>query len=180
MGGRRSEGFSRLNLVIVPYTNHSKRRQRVLEAIRMQGYEPDPVWVGADDAAYWRLIGERWTPDADLRLVEHDIVPGPGVLAELDACPNAWCAFAYPYLHGDYPGLGCCRFRASVMQALPSAIERAGIAPVGSHPARHWCTLDHSLRTVLQKAGFTQCVHEGNVVHLGDNWPAHGCHGPKP
>jgi hypothetical protein len=140
----------------------------------------EPADVSSDDEAYWRLLAELWAHARDVAIVEHDVVVNPGTLQSFEDCPSVWCSAPYPYYgHSAYAGLGCTRFRASIMLAIPEAIEVIGEQVSGSHPRRHWCPLDSLLQRYLTGRGQSICLHDP-VAHLGGEYPAHGCAPPRP
>lgn len=158
--------------VVAPYT---KKRPEVLRALAGSGRELRNV-AKADMAYYW-LIAGLWGDGDTFAVVEHDIVVEPGTLAAFEACPSEWCASPYPYrLTGMYAGLGCCRFRGSLIARHPDALEVVARMSDAKHPPGHWCRLDGWLRSVLEQRGEQMCLHEP-VAHLGSNWPTHGCTG---
>lgn len=46
--------------------------------------------------AYAELLRDRWGDDGPLVILEHDVVPLPGQLEELVACPEPICCVPYP------------------------------------------------------------------------------------
>lgn len=160
--------------IVVPYTRLSVP---VLAALDATG-RPHELVEMTDDEAYWRLLRDLWSDAETFAIVEHDIVVHPTVFDELDACPEQWCGFPHLYVCGGesgYYGLGCVRFRASLLQAVPDAMEQVGEMSDAIHPMRHWCTLDKWLQAeVLPRAGMGRHHHPTVLGHEGRT-PAHGC-----
>lgn len=134
-------------------------------------------WIDAEvagDTGYTMLLAALWRDGEAFTIVEHDIIPHPGAPAELEACPEPWCAFGYRYQHGTHAGLGCARFSARLLAAVPDAVEQTLAESDEVHPAGHWCNLDDRLCRVLARYGFASHRHSPEVGHLSP-WPAHGC-----
>src|ERR1035437_408411 len=130
------------------------------------------------DTAYALSLIESWNGQSDLLVVEHDIVIHPEILDELDACPSDWCAYPYEIATGLCDqGLGCTRFRASLMADCPNVMLRAaecltdpnysnkvvddGVAPW------HWVRMDTRVNAVLRQVyDLEPCIHETPVKHL--------------
>lgn len=143
-------------------------------ALDASGFHWERADVSGSDTSYTRLLACLWAAGEPFCVVEHDIVPHPGALAKLAACPQPWCAYPYAYMGGMHAGLGCTRFSAALLAAVPDAVERTWAESTDVHPAGFWCALDDRLARVLRRAGFTQHVHFPAVRHLNPV-PSHGC-----
>ena len=164
--------------VVLAYTMLVPEVTRALDASEVD-------WEGVDvsdsDEAYWELLDDLWNYGQDFAIIEHDIVVSPGTLKSFEECPEPWCAARYPYLRGFYAGLGCVRFRSSMMQAAPHLMDEVALLHNATHAPKHYCTLDAWIQRQAREHGLgTACLDHGKVDHLGDQWPRHGCHGPKP
>lgn len=42
--------------------------------------------------AYWK---QRWAEGSTFINLEHDVVPWPGAIEQINACPEDWCSFGY-------------------------------------------------------------------------------------
>lgn len=123
--------------------------------------------------SYFRLLEVAWAARETFAIVEHDIELRGGELAELDRCPELWCAHSYEVFAGDvataYGGpyaLGCVRFRAQLLEELPDALEVAGgdnTHPV--HPDRSYLVMDSTLTGYLRRAGYEAHLHTPAVIH---------------
>ncbi len=147
----------------MPFTPSLLRPETAGWAARVGGRLVD---VSADREAYWRLLVEAWDGTADLMVVEHDVLPPPGIVAELAGCPAEWCTC--PYRVGGLMisrGLGCARFAAGLQARVPDAAVEAGVPAGEREPGRVWWALDHRLAGVLGRFG---CVpHEHRAAsHL--------------
>ena len=135
-------------------------------------------WEAADvsgtPTSYTSLLTRLWAAGEPFAVVEHDIVPHAGALAELEACDWPWCSFAYQLGGTVHAGLGCTRFSAGLLAAVPDAVERTWAESTDVHPPGHWCSLDDRLARVLRAEGVVQHVHAPPVTHLSP-LPSHGC-----
>jgi len=142
--------------VLVPYTAiHPATYAATVGARR--------VYVGSDDEAYWRLLRDTWWQRRSTIIVEHDVVPPPGGLAEMAACPCDWCAFAYRC--GDIwtTALGCTKFGAPLMTRNPDIVSR--VVP----GQRGWNGLDGVVIGELHRRGEHEHVHEPRAIHHHDD-----------
>ncbi len=162
--------------VICPHTTISPETRAALDA---SGYAWEARGVSASDTAYSALLAELWADGETFAVVEHDIIPPPGALPALEACPGQWCCHRYPYGFGRYAGLGLARFSAGLLTAHPDAMERAAEMYDDGHPPGHWCRQDAWLSFVLESRGLARCRHEPDAGHL-HSWPSHGCWGSPP
>ena len=162
--------------VYLPYTEIAPG---VREALDATGRDWTPAYVGGSDSDYWHLLDGLWTAGDTFCILEHDVLPLPDSFDELESCEGDWCAFPTPYLSGTYPGLGCVKFSADILRAVPDAMTRVGLRSNDTHGPRHYCTIDTFLRTVLMAEGFDQCVHERVLAHWrgypGIPQPTHSC-----
>lgn len=157
--------------VICPFTRLSAETHAALDD---SGYRWEPRDVSGSDTAYTELLAGLWAAGEAFAVVEHDVVPPPGALAELEVCPEPWCVFPYRYQHGTHAGLGCARFSAALLAVVPDAVGETLSESDAVHPAGHWCNVDDRLSRVLQRHGFTRHRHTPEAGHLSP-WPAHGC-----
>jgi hypothetical protein len=156
--------------IIVPYATNPYLIGRGLrpEVRALLDGRAEFVDVGASNYEYWGLLERLWAERRGFCVVEQDNLPTEAALAGLEACVEPWCLC--PYWHGangmlDY-GLGCTRFRAEVMVALPDLFVRA----LGRTGTRHWSGMDLALAAVLHERGFRQHVHE-EIAHLHEFGP---------
>jgi hypothetical protein len=126
-------------------------------------FAPDAelLYLGTTPTAYYDLLGELWAAGQSFLLVEHDIELRAGLVEELETCPEPWCAA--PYVVGSSrdgfieSSLGCTRFTAEIMRAVPDLIS--------SLPVRDWRRLDCEISPRLRTAGFEPHVHHPAVKH---------------
>lgn len=159
-------------VIVVPYTVLTHETAMALDC------EWRGMYVGTDDAAYFRLLRDLWAAGETFTIVEHDIIPSREALASLDECGADWCACPYPYVWREVvAGLGCTRFRAPLMERQPDVFDViAGMAD-GRHPPMHWCRLDAWLHVTLRDRGEPRCDRHPQVGHVNDGQSsAHGCY----
>ena len=123
-------------------------------ALTMEGLEVREV-VMTDYHHYARLFTELWQARRGFILVEHDIVPWPGAIQQLDTCEHEWCAFAYPTsLSSRCQSLGCVKFSSALLERIPYDPEWQN---------RGWDALDGAVMGTLQAE--TVHTHEPPVAH---------------
>jgi hypothetical protein len=139
--------------VLVPATREESLASLALLAERV----PHEEVVMHDDLDYARELQRRWASGGFI-IVEHDIVPWPGALRELDECPHEWCRFPYP-IGGSLAGtLGCVKFGSK----LTARMEYTALA--------NWRWLDGVVLEML--GGFERChAHAPPVAHVGHPYP---------
>lgn len=133
--------------------------------------QAEVVDVTGDNYAYWREISARWTGDADLVVIEQDIEVGEGTVAELAACDQDWCVFAYPIFRTRVRlrvGLGCTKVSAAAQRKVSAAAVAEGFGLCAQCRGKGcWWHLDGRIATMLKRGGFFPHVH-GDVVHHHD------------
>jgi hypothetical protein len=153
--------------IVVPYTNLRPETQLALEAT---GRRFVRAKVGDDDR-YWQLLRSLWAAGKDFAVVEHDIIVSPDTFDIFDGCPSEWCVAPYPFRHRLCSGLGCTRFRGSLLLRFPEVMLEV---EKRSHPAylgqRNWRSLDACIRDLLWERDVVRCRHDP-VGHVGE----HGC-----
>jgi hypothetical protein len=149
--------------VVVPFTDLAPETKAALAAERLR---PRYVDVSADGWDYWRLVCELWSAGSMFALVEHDVVPPPGAVRAMLACPRDWCA--HEYKQGSLVGtaFGCTKFSAAIIARHPDAVSR--ILP--QH--RGWDGLDSMVIGTLHRNGEVEHVHQPPAWHLHypDGW----------
>lgn len=155
-------------MTIVPFVPGmlNERTQAWAEACGVPSWELDPD----DDTAYWWLLAEHWLMGHhDLVVVEQDIVPAPGVVERMLACPRPWCSSPYP-ISGGYlldTGLGCTKFAARLKTRHPDFMDRVGSIDDDGLPARNWRRLDVRIARTLRDLGYRPHRH-ARSEHLHD------------
>jgi len=142
--------------VVVPYATLYPETKAALEA---DGQTPEYVSVAGDPTAYYQLLARLWEEGRGFTIVEQDIVPRPGCIAELEACPEPWCGFVYPISTGFITGLGLTRFSDDLVRDHPAVVTTIDTLPrTDPSDRRYWGRLDTRLAQVLMD-------HERLTVH---------------
>lgn len=152
--------------------------ERVAPAIRAQGYEPELhecVNVVGHPASYPALLRDLLLSGEDVCVVEHDVESRPGFLADLEACPEPWCFFAYDFrvsyedavhqptvnsapLGVDFAPLGHTRFRAGVGAGIESTLTSTFFLST-------WVSRDTFVAGALVALGLRAHRHPGKAFH---------------
>src|SRR5690242_16929872 len=107
--------------ILVPFT-----------VVNPEVVEGAPSWaewvdVSGDKHAYRRTLAQWWTRGETFMVLEHDVVCRPDVVEQFESCPEPWCLFSYdnmccePCREAWRNMLGCTRFRAELIAAVPDA-----------------------------------------------------------
>jgi hypothetical protein len=149
--------------IIVP---HVSLHPLLPQLLSRYGLSPAYVDVGTATDAYWRLLNDLWQQGDPFILVEHDILPWPGALEELWACPGLWCANSYDQRGvGIYHSFGCTKFSAELIRRLPN---------VWRDMDKRWHQLDQQFEWRAAQASLRPHPHRPPVIHLHD-YSAEGC-----
>lgn len=140
--------------IVVPYVTLIPLAKAVLESYRL----PITYVELTDDDAYRRLLKLIWRARETVTIVEHDILPWPGALEEVTACPCSWGTYSYKTLGGVGIAhmLGCAKLTGKLMDALPTVWDEPG----------HWSGLDQRLFFAARAAGIEPHLHRPPVIHL--------------
>jgi hypothetical protein len=121
----------------------------------MEGLEVTEILM-TDRLHYARMFTEQWQSRRGFILVEHDIVPWPGALQQLDACEEELCTFEYPVGAGGWGrSLGCTKFAESLVERVPYDVTWQN---------RAWDELDGGVFATLQGEAVMH-VHTPPVAH---------------
>jgi hypothetical protein len=71
------------------------------------------------DLGYSLFLTEVWGRGEGFVIVEHDVAPWCGAVAQLEACSRDWCLFHYPDGGVLSRGLGCTRFSERLVREYP-------------------------------------------------------------
>lgn len=153
--------------VVIPHTLAGLRDQTVDAVAGWGGSYSLQHLDDADPTAYAAALIDWWRDGVDLVVVEHDIVPAPGMIAGLLACPEVWCT--HPYHVGEgrtTTGLGLCRIRAEVMAARPVAADVAMHDRRGTGRLIGYRSVNEMLAEQLHRYGYRQHIHSPEAAHL--------------
>ncbi len=133
----------------------------IFDAVKLnlatQGFLPRIVKVDRI-YSYDFLFRSLWAEGEPFILVEHDIVPWPGALAELWNCPEPWCGFPY-FIFGELRSqLGCTKFDPANL----------GECPLTGDPIE-WQVIDKAIEKRLVMRGQNGHMHSPAVTHLNIN-----------
>ena len=141
--------------IIVPYTIVHAALREVLDslAIKVQ-FE----YVGRNEGAYHALLSRLWLEGETFMIIEHDVLPVPGIVEEMWNCNNSWCGAQY-IIGGGFMAhpLGFTKFDARMINAWPGLIDEL--------PAKSWRVLDGKIYEAAYKAHLSLHPH-GKVIHL--------------
>lgn len=142
--------------------------------------EPTRVWAAEHDArvewltpgdgsAYYRLFAAEWAAPGDLLIVEHDMLPAPGVTDAMLDCRRPWCVSPYQIANGHWltEGLGCTKFGERVKTRYPSLAGILGGMSEGGVPARDWHRMDVRVARLMNDLGYRPHQHRRSQ-HLHD------------
>ena len=146
----------------MPYTTLAPETKAAVEP-----YAPTLAWTGWGEEAYADLLESVWASGTDVILVEHDVVPAPGVLDEMWACERDWCAVPYRCGTVVTTALGCTKFSAALRHRNPDTINRI--------QQRAWFNLDSQIVYTLHQHGESEHLHGPQARHMkydrGDPYP---------
>jgi len=153
--------------VIVPYT---------LDKLRIETQDAVMAWGGDytfqllaknDDYAYARALMGWWETHQDLVVIEHDIVPDPGMIRGLLECPGLWCGHPYHVGDGRYTyGLGLCKISRDVMDYRPGLATLAMRDHRGLVAHVPWASVNEAFERQMARSGYTMHHHPDPVTHL--------------
>lgn len=78
--------------IFVPFT---KVQPHTMVAMMWYLHHTTFVDVSGDDWGYVHYFEQRWREHKTFINVEHDVIPGPGVLDHMWSCPEHWCVEDY-------------------------------------------------------------------------------------
>ncbi len=143
--------------VIVPFANEKSDPiafAAVARNLSNQNIIPKFVEM-ASDVGYATMFDMLWITGEPFMIVEHDVIPWPGALTELDECHEPWCGFSYMHGTAGHNGLGCTKFEPL----------RLGASPV--ELTDHWQQLDNQVNKHLNRErGYHFHQHNPPVSHL--------------
>lgn len=149
---------------------YSDLRPEVRDALDSHSGNCEVVYqdCAASTDMYHEFLDEHWQVGLDLVIVEHDIVIDERVIPEFVACPQPWCGFGYEVAVGYGVYLGCTRFRRTLLDTVPDALELVQQETQSGVPPKAWYRLDVRLDSVLREHGFEPHLHMPPVRHLNE------------
>lgn len=109
--------------ILIPFT--------VRRAVTMAAAPANATWVdvSCSPIAYYATLLDWWSRGETFMIVEHDICVTPEIIREMDECPEPICRCSYSDLccagcrEAWRHHIGCTRFRAEVVRAVPDAVS---------------------------------------------------------
>lgn len=129
------------------------------------------VKLTAGEAGYGELFRALWLEGQPFIIVEHDVVPAPGMLAQLDGCSCAWCGHGYGPTDTAYDAsmcLGLVAFRPlgdvpfEAMEPGEEARDEDGLPTA----VPHYTNVAAVVRRSLVARGWEFHMHTPPVTHL--------------
>lgn len=144
--------------VVCPYTKLQPATERLLRRYQELGGWPLRFVKLDGGDGYRRLLRELWEDGEATIIVEHDILPWPGAIEELAACPGAWCAHSYEWNGGVgvYHMLGCAKLGAELKRRVPRVW----------HEPLDWSLCDRHLYFAAYELEIEPHPHRPAVIHL--------------
>lgn len=116
------------------------------------------------DLGYSLSMTEVWERGEGFAIVEHDIAPWCGAIAQLETCPRDWCLFHYPDGGALSRGLGCTKFSDRLVREYPDL--------PGAWKGAEWWTIDGAVGTAVATVLRAEnperhpvCYHAPPVAH---------------
>ncbi len=157
-------------ILYIPFTRVAEATEVFLNTY---GCVPDDLAVERIDVSgnpfgYQEHLQARWDEGATFVNMEHDIVPWPGALQELVACPRNWCFFGYladiDFVATNAAPFGLVKFGASLIAAMPDVWELMSRRFANDPTA--WAMCDIHLAEYARERGlFTPHQHSPSVLN---------------
>lgn len=169
--------------IFVPFT---KVQPWTMAAMLWYLHHTTFVDVSNDEWDYLRYFENRWREKKTFITVEHDVVPGGGLIDSMWSCGSDWCVSHYfgppaprNYTDGYVPPFAVVKFSAEFIEAIPDVwAERRRVAKTWKvgHAHAHketggccgetgWWALDTWLGEYVQDKGVSWCDHWPCVTH---------------
>lgn len=157
-------------MILVPFADPDAWELRaVLRNLDVQGLTYDAVDCSASPEDYPNAVRERWATGEDLIIVEHDILPWPGAIDEMIACPFRLCGFGYVEHNALATSLGCTKIAHEAMRLVELPDRSRTQGPPYERPVTY-STLDWDLYQTVESAGVRLDLHGPPVVHLHEGF----------
>lgn len=156
-------------MILVPYTPAVLHEQTKAWA---GGSGALMVDVSGGDSTYWTALNVAWqgTPWHEaLAVVEHDMLPAPGVVDRMLACRRPWCSSPYEIANHQMitDGLGVVKYSARLRSRHRELLETVGEICDDGLPAKNWRRLDTRISRTLRALGYRPHLH-ARSTHLHD------------
>ncbi len=118
---------------------------------------PTSYKLMSKDDDYYLLVKDLWAKGEPFIICEHDIIPWPGAIREIEDCDHPWCTFWYRSPAGWLRnGLGLVKFNP---QQLPNIFAE-------EFAKKHWGGLDMQIANRLQAHGLEAHTHSPAITNL--------------
>lgn len=143
--------------IVLPFTEEGAIFDAVKLNLATQGLRPR-LFKMERTYSYDLLFRQLWNRGAPFIIVEQDILPWPGALAQLWQCNEPWCGFPY-FVFGELRSyLGCTKFDPAKLGECPL-----------SGDLREWMLIDKVIEKNLLTKEFGGHLHSPAVTHLNVN-----------
>ena len=109
------------------------------------------------DDDYYNVVRSLWADGVKFIICEHDIIPWPGAIAEIDECEHPWCTFWYR------AGVGWLNRGLGLVKFDPSKLPNIFGAPFTE---THWRNLDIQIGSRLHLYDCKPHTHSPPVTNL--------------
>lgn len=141
------------------------------------GAPESAIWVDVSSGpfAFYGAMYSWWDRALErhegIATIEHDVVCRSDVVEAFENCSEPWCVFGYAdichveCMEGWRNELGCTRFSAELIQAVPDALSTPPLGNSGHPITWDWHNMCDGLGNHLRAAGFTHHWHFPWVDH---------------
>lgn len=127
-------------------------------ALRKEGVDFELVLM-EHEYSYSDMFTRLWKDNAGFVSIEHDIVPWPGAIDQIQECLNPWCSYEYPLAPGTLrPALGCIKVSDWLVFHYPLLYK--------VWDNKEWNYLDGSVCSTLEGVAGQTHIHTPPVAHV--------------
>ena len=135
-------------------------------------YAPNAIPVQTPgEYTYAEIVRKWWEAGGPFVVVEHDVVPWPGAVDQLIACPEPWCAYSYGAGGLDVTAETFVPDGSVPMGCFKVVPRKLGPQPFPAEPV-HWTTIDSVLSQKLYEYGHTVHQHWPAIANLNLDFAA--------
>lgn len=154
-------------LVVVPFVDGMLHPATARALTSWRGRKQFHQLDRDDKGAYGRLVRSLWGRQETFTIVEQDVAPSVGQLAELASCPMPWCTFLEDSgLYPDGPMFSLVKFSAFLQRQHPHAADDALITGARRDGEAGWWEVDRLMARNMEIRRVVWCCHDGRVRHL--------------
>jgi hypothetical protein len=141
--------------IYIPYSNYIQEAT----LISLKGYDRETVLM-VSNGSYLKYFQERWEEEESFINIEHDVVPWPGAIDELEHCQELWCGYCYKKFELGNEYFGCVRFSQELIKLIPDVWNER------EQYSKEYGNLDVHFSTYAKKCGIKFHQHFPSVIHL--------------